>query len=185
MSQTLTTGLECPLKPLNKECRQEDVDKALAFGNHKGASLQPKVLQQLVLKDIHFGYCLLLPLAKVRKIPVILLTLMNIKKQNSINKLGWIVEKDRLIHDQSFEWLSGTSVNNRVRTDKLLLCMFGACIKQIVNWAVNACRLFPNVPILMSKIDFKSTFQQCHLNAATAVQTCTQLIKIDILVMML
>jgi hypothetical protein len=83
---------------------------------------------------------------------------MNIQKQKSINKLGRIVEKDRLTHNQSFECLSGTSVNNRVRTDKLLLCMFGARIKWIVNWAVSAHRLFPNVPILASKIDFKSSF---------------------------
>ncbi len=44
MSRTLTMGSEWPLKPLNKECRQEVINKALAFGNHKGASLQPKLL---------------------------------------------------------------------------------------------------------------------------------------------
>jgi hypothetical protein len=133
MSWTLTTGSEWPLKPLNKEHWQEDVNKALAFGNHKGASLQPKVLQQLVLKDVHFGYCLPLPLVKARKIPSILLAPMNIQKQNSINKLGPIVEKDRLIHNQSIEWSSGTSINNPVKMDKLLPCMFGAGITLIVN----------------------------------------------------
>ncbi len=78
----------CPLESLDEECRQGDVDKTLMFGNHKGASLQPKLLKQLVLKDVHFGYCLPLPLAKARKIPGILLAPMNIQKQNSINKLG-------------------------------------------------------------------------------------------------
>jgi hypothetical protein len=63
--------------------------------------------------------------------------------------------------------------------------MFGACIKRIVNWAITARQLFPNIPILASKIDFKSAFQQCHLNATTAVQTCTQLVEIGILLMML
>jgi hypothetical protein len=63
--------------------------------------------------------------------------------------------------------------------------MIGACIKRIVNWAITARCLFPNVPILLSKIDFKSAFQKCHLNAATAVQTCTQLAKINICLMML
>ncbi len=133
--------------------------EALAFRNHKGGSLQPELLQQLVSKDVHFGYCLPFLLAKVREIPGILLPLMNIQKQNSIDKLGWIVEKDRLTHNQSFEWSSGTSINNRVRMDKLLPCMFGAYIKWIVNWAVTTHRLFPNIPILASKIDFKSAFQ--------------------------
>jgi hypothetical protein len=63
--------------------------------------------------------------------------------------------------------------------------MCGACIKRIVNWVVTARRLFPNVPILASKINFKSAFQRCHLNAATTVQTCTQLVEIGILLMML
>jgi hypothetical protein len=63
--------------------------------------------------------------------------------------------------------------------------MFGACIKRIINWVVTACRLFPNVPILASKIDFNSAFQRCHLNAAMAVQMCTQLVEIGILLMML
>jgi hypothetical protein len=44
---------------------------------------------------------------------------------------------------------------------------------------------FSQRPILASKIDYKSAFEQCHLNAATAVQTCTQLVEIGILLMML
>jgi hypothetical protein len=136
MSQTFTTGLEWTLKPLDEVSRQEVVDKALAFGNHKGASIQPKLLQQLVLKDVHFGYCLPLPLGKASKIPGILLALMNIQKQNTIGELGRIVKKDQLTHNQSFKWLSGTSVNSHVKTEELLQCRFGACIKWIVNWAI-------------------------------------------------
>ncbi len=60
------------------------------------------------------------------------------------------------------------SVNNRVRTPKLLPCMFGTCIKHSVDWAVTACHLFPNVSILMSKINFKSVFQWCHLGNGSA-----------------
>ncbi len=110
---------------------------------------------------------------------------MNIQQQNTIDEFGRIVPKDRQTHDQSFKWLSGTSVNSPVKTEELLTCLFGACIKWIVNWVVTARQLFPNVPILASKIDFKSAFQRCHLNVATATQTCTQLIEIGILLMML
>jgi hypothetical protein len=118
--------------------RQEDVCKALAFGNHKGHHFSLNFLQQLVSKDVHSGYCLPLPLRKARKIPSIPLTPMNIQKQNTINELGRIVKKDQLTHDQSFEWSSGISVNSRVKTEELLTCMLGACIKQIINWAVTA-----------------------------------------------
>jgi hypothetical protein len=63
---------------------------------------------------------------------------MNIQKQNTINEHGQIIEKDCLTHDQSFKWSSGTSVNNQTQANELLPCMFGACIMQIVNWAVTA-----------------------------------------------
>jgi hypothetical protein len=147
--------------------------------------MQPDLLLHLMSKDVHFGYCPPLSLAKAKKIPDILIAPMNIQQQNTINEFGWIIPKDCQTHNQSFTWSSGTSVNSRIKTEELLPCMFGACIKRIVNWTITACRLFPNIPILASKINFKSTFQRCHLNASTAIQTCTQLVKIGILLMML
>ena len=125
------------------------------------------------------------PSQKQQKIKDILIAPMNIQQQNTINEHGQIVPKNRLTHDQSFEWSSGTSVNSRVITEELLPCMFGSCIRRIVNWAVTACCLFPNLPILASRIDFKSAFQQMHLNAVTALQTCTQLPEFSILLMWL
>ena len=119
LSKILENGSEWPLEPLDEELRCDDVDTALAFGNHKGVSLQPDLLQKLVSKDVHFGYCLPLPLDKAQKIPGTLLAPMNIQKQNTINEYGRIIEKDRLTHDQSNKWLSGTSFNSRVITEEL------------------------------------------------------------------
>ena len=50
MSKILRNGSEWPLEPLDKELRRNNVDTALTFGNNKGASLQPKLLQQHVSK---------------------------------------------------------------------------------------------------------------------------------------
>ena len=183
MSKILENGSEWPLEPPNEELRCNNVNAALAFGN--GVTLQPDFLQKLVSKDVHFGYCLPLPLDKARKISGALLAPMNIQKQNTINEYGRIIKKDHLTHDQSYKWLSGTSVNSRAITDNLLPCMFGACIKRIVNWTISARRKFSKSPILASKFDFKSAFRRCHLNAASAAQTCTQLVEINILLMML
>ena len=120
--------------------------------------MQPELPKKLVSKDVHFGYCLPLPLTKAAHSPDILIVPMNIQQQNAINEHGRIVPKDRLTHNQSFEWSSGTSVDSRVIREELIPCMFGSCIRRIVNWAVTARRLFPNIPILASKIDFKSAF---------------------------
>jgi hypothetical protein len=67
------------------------------------------------------------------------------------------------------------SVNSRVRKELLQACCFGFCIHQIVNWAVAAQSSYPNFCILATKIDYKSAYWCGHLNAETALQTCTQL----------
>jgi hypothetical protein len=59
------------------------------------------------------------------EIPEILLTPMNIQKQNTTDELGRIVEKDCFTHDQSYKWLSGLSVNSQVNSEELLPFMFG------------------------------------------------------------
>ncbi len=49
------------------------------------------------------------------------------------------------------------------------------CIRRIVNWAVAAQSSYPNFRILATKIDYKSAYRHGHLNAETALPTCTQL----------
>jgi hypothetical protein len=99
MSRILTHGLEWPLKPLDDDCRLADVREALIFGNLKGASMKPDHLLQLMSKDVHFGYCLPLPLAKAKKIPGIFIAPMNIQQQNTIDEFGRIVPKDHQTHN--------------------------------------------------------------------------------------
>jgi hypothetical protein len=105
----------------------------------------------------------------------LLMAPMNIMTQNTINKIGQIIPKDQLTHNQSWKWSSGTSVNSRVRKELLQACRFGFFIRQIVNWAVAARSSYPNFRILATKIDYKSAYRRGHLNAETALQTCTQL----------
>ena len=50
--------------------------------------MQPELLKNLVSKDVHYGYCLPLPLSKATKTPNILIMLMNIQVKNTINKYG-------------------------------------------------------------------------------------------------
>ena len=132
--------------------------EALEKGNHGGANKNPALLRELVEKDVTHGYSLPIPLQKVEKIPGSILAPMNIQTQNTIDEVGKIIEKDRLTHDQSYEWERGRSVNLRVIKEKLLPCMFGKCLCRLINWAVAARRIFPGVPIVTSKIDYKSAY---------------------------
>ena len=94
---------------------------------------------------------------------------MNAMKQNSIDECDRIVEKNRLTPDQSYKWISDTSVNSRVDKDLLLPCKFGACLKRLMSWAVAARKKYPDRRILASKINYKSAYRCCHLNAEAAI----------------
>ena len=73
---------------------------------------------------------------------------MNIMHQFTLDAGGNIVDKERLTHDQSFKWQSGTSVNNRVDKDKLQRCMYGCCLMRLLCWIVAARHQFSNKPIV-------------------------------------
>ncbi len=176
MKNILLRGSDWPLETIDEEQRVADVDEALSFGNHKGAQARSNELAELVEKDVHFGYALPLPLRIAKELPGALFAPMNIMDQNSIDDCGRIIEKMRLTHDQSYVFDgSKTSVNSRVRKDELQPCMYGACLRRLINWVIAARRRFPGVPIYASKIDFKSAYRRCHLSAKTAIQCCTQL----------
>ncbi len=95
----LSNGSTWPLLPLDDINRLLDIDDALAFGNHKGADQQPELLLKLVQDDVDRGFALPLPLNKIKKIPGVLLTPLNIQLQKTINERGKIIPKDRLTHD--------------------------------------------------------------------------------------
>jgi hypothetical protein len=174
MASLLEDGSTWPLDPIDKELRQSDLREALEFGNHKGAKQNPNLLLELVSKDVKHGYAVTFPLSKAVSIPGISLAPMNIMHQNSIAESGRIVEKDRLTHDQSFMFGSETSVNSRANTEDMFPCMYGACLRRLLNWACAARAKFPTIPICASKADFKSAYRRCHLNLSTALQSCTQ-----------
>jgi hypothetical protein len=114
-------------------------------------------------------------MSTVQKVPGALIAPMNIMEQNTIDEFGSIIPKQRLTHDQSFTWSSGTSVNSRIDFTTLLPCKYGACLRRLINFAVAARRQYPNKRLLAMKVDYKSAYRRCHLNHETAVQTITQL----------
>ena len=156
MKTILEMGSDWPMDDFDSNGKSANVMEALEFRNHKGAIENPELLKKLVSKDITHGYALVLPLSKVHRIPDLLMAPMNIMNQNTLDEFGKIVGKDRLTHDQSYRWGSGTSVNIRIKKESLICCKFGACIKRLVNWTVAARKQYPNRQILAVKIDYKS-----------------------------
>jgi hypothetical protein len=173
------------LKELDEETRILDFNAALARGNHKGAQKKPDSLKDLVNKDIIHGYGLPLPLDKLIRLPGAVLAPMNVAAQNTIDEFGRIIAKDRLTHDQSFDFSEKSSVNSRVIWDDLPPVRYGQCIKRIINYAVATRRKYPGQKILASKIDIKSAYRRVHMAWETALQTCTQLPEEEIAILAL
>ncbi len=164
-----------PLVKLDKDLRKQDLLDAPTSNNHKGASAMPEALQKLIGKDVKYGYSILIPILCIMSIPGLCIAPMNIMAQNTINELGRIVPIDRLTHDQSWKWSSGTSINSCVQKELPQACRYGFCINQLVKWAVAVRRKYPNQRILASKIDYISAYRQGTLHFKTAFLTAMQL----------
>jgi hypothetical protein len=177
MEAILMRGNVSPLVELDKDLRKQDVQKALTFYTHKGASAKPESLWKLICKDVNYGYSIAIPILCVTSIPGLCMAPMNIMAQNTIDELGIIVSKDRLAYDQSWKWSSGTSINSRVQksSSKRLACRYGFCIRWLVNWAVAVRRKYSNQHIMATKIDWKLAHQCRTLHFKTALQTAMQL----------
>ena len=158
MEAFLLEGSKWLLVEISKNEQQQDLVNALTFGNHKGTSQKPVILKKLIAIDVKYGYSLPIPLSSVQLIPGLVMAPMNIMEQNSIDEFGRIIQKDRLTHDQSWKWSSGTSVNSRVQKELLQACQYGFCIHRLINWAIAARRKYPGQQILATKIDYKSAY---------------------------
>ena len=100
---------------------------------------------------------------------------MNIIDQNTITEFGEIIQKQRLTHNQSMVFSSGTSVNSRVIKTELQDCMYGHCLLRIIHYILNLRWHHPNCRILINKYDFKSAYRRAHMNWETAIQAITQI----------
>jgi hypothetical protein len=163
----------------------KDVKEAIKFGNHKDAVRQDLLLQKPMKDDVTHSFALPLPIEKTSSIPRVLLALLNIQTQSTINNCGEIIPKSRLTHDQSRKWQSGTSVNSRVEAEKLMPCYFGQALKQVINWAVAACKCFLNREIFVTKLDIKRGLQEMPPPCFNGSQTYTQVTSLGLALMFL
>lgn len=139
-----------PLEELDKQNRAANLDNALEFRNHKGATKKLELLRCLSSKISWLWVSS--PSVQNCKHPWHPASTNEHQKQKTIDEHGRIVEKDSLTHDQCFKWGWGMSVNRRLNNDVLLPCMFGSCIKRIVNWTLTAQKIYLGMRIPASKL---------------------------------
>jgi hypothetical protein len=109
---------------LDEDLRIQDLQDALTFGNHKGKSAKPESLQKLIDKDVKYSHSIPILIICVMLIPGLCMAPMNIMAQNTIDKLGRIVPKNTLSHDQIWKWRFGNFINSHVQKELLQACCY-------------------------------------------------------------
>ena len=173
MKRTLTAGAELPLEPISERDRKAIMAAALEYGNHKSAEKNAPAVISILTKEVYKGWQLPLPVQKLHKIPGVIVGPMGLVSQTSIDEHGNTIPKHRLTHDQSFNYdlENIKSVNERVRKDLLSQCVYGFALKRFIHSIVALRTEFPDTPLLMSKLDFKSAYRHVHFCALSALQS--------------
>jgi hypothetical protein len=175
LEDLLLRGSHFSADPLPDTTCRLQAAAALDYGNHKGATKAKDKLCSLLNDDVTHGFNLPLPLSMTHRIPGLLLSPMNIARQNSIDASGNIIPKDRLTHDHSMEFMPKSSINSRSNLDDHEPCHFGHALIRFFHRLVHLRMKHPSKRILLTKVDWKAAYRRCHLDLDTARQCCTHL----------
>ena len=170
----ISQGSQFPLHPIEEQLRQEDLDAAISYGNHKSTTDSTAFITNME-SEIKKGWALPLPPPFARELPGAEVAPHGIVPQHTINELGEIINKERVTHDQSYPGAaSKQSINERVIEEDLAPCLFGHMSRRCIHYIIGCRQRHPNTKIWMSKIDWKSAYRRQHFNAKTAVKCLTQ-----------
>ncbi len=93
MERMLIKGSQWPLEEIMKRDRVADLQEALQFGHHKGATSKPELLGEPITEDIWHGYGLVIPLNNIKHFPGVCLAPMNIMHQLTLDASRNIMDK--------------------------------------------------------------------------------------------
>ena len=173
----ISEGAEFPLREISETDRLADVRANLARGNHKSARGHEAKLIEMLKEEVERGWQLPLPREAALEIRGCEVAPLGMVAQTSIDEKGNPIDKLRLTHDQSFNpsGTPGRSVNDRVDTSQLTIARFGKAFSRLLYHISYLRQLWPDDPILLTKVDCKSAYRRIHLKANTAVKSCTSI----------
>ena len=173
--ERISEGAAFPLRAIADSDRLADVSANLARGNHKSALGHETKLISMLKDEVERGWQLPLPREAALEIKDCEVAPLGMVVQSTIDEKGQAKEKFRLTHDQSFNpgRTDGRSVNDRVDSSQLTVARFGKAFSRLIYHISFLRQLYPNVRILLTKVDWKSAYRRIHLKAITAVKSCT------------
>eukprot|EP00957_Ditylum_brightwellii_P112523 8578145-Ditylum_brightwellii.AAC.1 len=116
----ITHDIDYLLTPIEDDTRVVHLHQALKRGNHKSATgkANKNVLVNLMTNDVDLGYGIPLPIEILPKIPFAKVYPLGVQHQQTIDKMGNVIMKDRVSHGLSFP-KDSLALNDRVLTDLL------------------------------------------------------------------
>jgi hypothetical protein len=171
----LQNGFRLPLSDLDDSARLIDVHEALAYGNHKSATMHHEPLLQILEDEARRGWQLVIPASLIPEIPGAIVSPMGVVEQNTIDEQGRVTTKWRVTHDQSFTFASKTSVNSRVQQEELMDCLYGWALKRFLHAIVFYRSKLPSTPLMLAKYDLKAAYRRIHFQWESALQSIVTL----------
>ena len=169
----LEHGASYPLRPIDNTSRLQDIQDAIKRGNHKSAIANSDLIKAMMTTEVENGYALPIPIDVIPQIPHAAVAPLGLVFQDTIDESGNVKEKARATHDQSFAFSSKLSVNDRVIHDQLIPCQYGHCLLRMLHYITAARRQFPNVKILIGKVDWRTAYRRVHLAGSSAAECIT------------
>ncbi len=152
----LESGSAWPLKPISDSDRQAKNTELILRGNHKSAITHHEILVETLRKEVRQGWMVPIPTAFIDKIQNAEVAPVGIAQQWQAHEDGSRSTKFRLTHDQSFEALTGQSVNARVIKEKLEDLFYEHSLSRLIHYIISIHLHYPNTKILLAKTDLKA-----------------------------
>lgn len=155
----------------NDQQRHHENNEMIAKQNHKKAKEFPDVIRQSLLGDLKLGYCCVLPISCIEKIPNAMVCPLGIVEQLKLKPDGSYVQKHRLTHDQTFTALDNSvSLNNITNNNKFPNLIYGFCLERIIYQILSLRTHYPSHRILCCKFDFAKAYRRAHYDGESAVR---------------
>jgi len=175
----ISKGCDYQLGPdPDEETRRSDLKAMLERGNHQSAKKNMSVLQKSFTKEIKKGWLLPITVESILKIKSLSIIPLGIADQLTIDEFGNRVPKQRVTHDASFPAPSGISVNNTVIEGLLQDCIYGQCLRRILNSIHNMRYHHKDKRIYMTKYDMDAAYRRLHALPKHALKCTTVIDKI-------
>ena len=170
MRSHIYDGVTYPLQPISEEDRLQDLDEAIAYGNHKSARKEKAFMMAELNNEVKRGWQLPIPVKTIHKFPGAVVSPMGCAHHMKLQPDGSRKPAKRLTHDMSMPFSSGQSPNIRVIKECLTNCVFGFTLRRHLHHIVALRNKYPHARLVQSKADFKSAFRRLQA-AAELVQT--------------